>query len=510
VTARLAALPEGPVRLFLALPAQETAAAGPAVDVTVTLHDGTGADAAVGRLTIDRASITAKQPAWQEVVLAPAADAGPATEIVLEAAVAGSADAADRPPLLAVSVPRPRPESAGPSCLFILVDALRADRLHCYGFEAETSPRLDRLAAEGTLFERVESGCPWTVPSVATLFTGAPVASHGMSGFQVPGRLGLSTMAEAFRQAGARTAAVSANTLVYPGAGFGAGFDVFLGSHEFERTPRGDWVTDHAIRLLREFGDKRFFLYAHYMDVHGPYDPPPKWATFGWTFEERYLGEIGYCDHEIGRLLDALAALGRTDDTLVVFIADHGEAFGEHGFSEHGNTVHPEEIHVPLILRFPGTVPAGRRVPALVPSAAAHTTIRELVGLEIPRHVEAESLTPFLEADGAGADRPAFSELYWRLGVREGVCPQVGLHDGRYKCILHLPPSDRTLLYDVRRDPGERTDLSAAQPEVSKAMAETIRRFIRERKGSVLKTDQPLSEAAERRLRALGYLAPGD
>jgi len=282
---------------------------------------------------------------------------------------------------------------------------------------------------------------------------------------------------------------------------------MFVGSHRIHgnRAPRADWVTDRAISLLRRFDGGRFFLYLHYMDPHADYDPPAGWARFGWTDDERYLGEIAFCDSQIGRLLDALRSLGRDRDTLVVFIADHGEAFGEHGFRGHGWTLHREEIQVPLILRLPGRIPAGRRVPCQVRSIDAHATVLACLGLSVPRHVEGESLLPLLAAGAAGGDRPAFSET---IRTAAPFRPQVCLHDGCYKAILDVE-ADALHLYDVVADRPERTDLSRQRPDIAAAMARRIQRFQRDRRPLHAATQRPLSNTERRILRNLGYLDPG-
>jgi arylsulfatase A-like enzyme len=173
------------------------------------------------------------------------------------------------------------------------------------------------------------------------------------------------------------------------------------------------------------------------MEPHTPYDPPRGWDTFGRDDHARYLGEIRYGDSEIGRLLDELEALGRSHDTLVVFLADHGEAFNEHGYHEHGYTVHREEVQVPLILRWPGVIPAGTRVAARVASIDVHATIAELMGLPQPRHVEGASLLPLLGPGAPQADRTVYSELL--VAPRENTAPpQMGLYEGDWKLILYL------------------------------------------------------------------------
>ena len=505
LTTTFNAPPDGTIQLHLTLPRQHLRGDDRSVRVRCTLFDDAGDSLAQETRDLYLASAQDLEGSWVDVVLPSAGPAGRRLSVAVEADIVGGAGRGAGAPVLALSSPTVTPPPDGPNCLVILVDALRADRLHCYGYPQATSPRIDRLAAEGVLFERVISACSWTVPSVESLFTGTYVATHGALDFEVPGRLAEPTLARSLSRAGIRTAAVSANTLVYPGGGFAAGFDAFIGAHVHKdnRTPRGDWVTDHALRFLEALGGRRFFLYLHYMDVHAPYQPPAGWARFGHTREQRYLGEILYCDSEIRRLLSELDRLGLANDTLVVFMADHGEAFMEHGFWDHGETVHREEIHVPLILRLPGRLPAGRRVPTQVRSIDVHATIRDLMGVAAPRQAEGESLAPVIAADPPAPHRVAFAQT----GTPDASPPiQIAIQDDLYKLILNLHKNSRRL-YDVRLDPGEQADLSGASPDRADAMEERIRRFLRERGGVPAK--RALTDVERQRLRAVGYLDPG-
>lgn len=512
VTGRTTVPADGRVRLFVTVPFQWADRDDLPVRVRATVTTTEGrvlgeADTAFSRLRARMETV----PSWQELVLAGCGVEGDEVEVEVAAEAARACLEGSRMPVVAVAAERARPPTAarggGPSVLFIVVDTLRADRLHCYGFPHPTSPRIDALAAEGTLFERVVSSSSWTVPSVASLFTGTYVSSHKMTAFSLRGRLQHETLAQRFGAAGVRTAAVSANELLFPGSGLAAGFDVFVGSGRIDRTgwPRAEWVTDQAIAVLRQLGGERFFLYLHYMDPHAPYDPPPGWARFGASEEGRYLGDILYCDSQIGRLLDELDALDRNRDTLVVLMSDHGEAFMEHGWRGHGRTLHREEIDVPLILRFPGRLPAGRRVGSQVRSIDVHTTICALLELPVPRHVEGETLLPLIETVGPVADREAFSELIPDRGAAPYAL--VSVSDGQHKLILR-PADGQRLLYDVHRDPEEQADVSDREGAVAALLEGRIRRFLDERGGlAAMKRWRP-SPAEMRVLRSLGYLTP--
>jgi len=500
-----AALPaDGTLRFRVALPVQGMTDDDRSVRVRVTLGDG--GDTASAEAVLAVASVHNEAGAWGTLEVSDPGQAGRETSLVIDASAAVPGQADHPLPLVALSEPPGAPRDAGPSCLFILVDTLRADRLGCYGYGTGTSPQIDRLADQGVLFERTVSACSWTTPSVASIFTGAYVATHGMDQLRVPGRLDHATLAEQLSAAGIYAVGVSANTMIYPGAGVCRGFNAFHLAVEPDtvREARARQVSDQAIALLRRLADRRFFLYLHYMDPHLRYDPPQKWAGFGWTREGRYLGEIAFCDAEIGRVLDALTDLGRAADTLVVFVADHGEAFEEHGFSAHGRSLYREEVHVPLILRLPDALPAGQRVATQVRTVDLFPTIARILGAKTPRTVEGETLLSLL-ADGADtADREAISETEFTMpGPMD---PLISLNDGAHKLILTLPDGERWF-YDVRADPDERVNLIDRDSRAD-VFEERLRRFLSERSWAPA-AGRSLSDAERRRLRALGYLAPG-
>jgi len=504
---------DGTVRLWLTLPAQRIYFDDLSVEVRCRLDDAAGTVVGREKAVLRVGSATRRSASWQEVVFTTSLAPGRALAFTLEVQPLGSAEGEQRAPVVAVAHPPETSPDTGPNCVIVLIDALRADRLHCYGCPKETSPRIDRLAQEGALFERAISACSYTVPSVASLFTGTYLSTHGVVEYYVPMTLGFPTLADRFREAGAYTAAISGNMTVAPDAGFGAGFIEYIGGTGVEAEnnndmPPADWVTDHAIRMLRRVNGRRFFLYLHYMDPHAPYTPPRAWTRFGWTDEERYLGEVLYCDSQVGRLLDELTALGRRDDTLVIVIADHGEAFNEHGWRRHGNTLHREEVQVPLILRWPGRVPAGRRVAGAVRAMDIFPTLLEMFDLGTPgRHVEATSLAPLLRGD-SGPGREIFSELPYPLSADPR--PWVALEEGRYKLVRHGADPQRLMLFDIRADPQEQVDLLEGQPAIADRMAKRIDRFLADRRPFTAPQDTYLREEAERRLRALGYLDPGE
>ena len=387
--------------------------------------------------------------------------------------------------------------SSPPSVLLIVVDTLRADRLGLYGWsESEPSPVLDRFAQQSLVYEQAVAPAPFTMPSMAATFTGlypdrAGVANHSTqdSLMNFPG----TTLAETLHSAAYRTGAVVTNSwLKAPRQGFNRGFeDAFLGAEGASN------VTDRAVELLEGWGDGPFFLWAHYFDPHMPYAPPADdLERFGLSsgsssvvgdfitgdFDQKqeiffngdypdtelettrklYEAEIGYADREIGRLLEALDAMNKSDDTIVIVMSDHGESLGDHGlFFTHDFTLYEELVRVALIVRRPGTESARIKTPVslidVMPSLCAWLT---LGCPEIMDGVPLPETSPAVNDDRAlfAASAP------WR--ERYGRYPRSYVRglEGRWTMIrkghlklIKIPHPDGPIWegYDLLRDPSE-------------------------------------------------------
>jgi len=285
----------------------------------------------------------------------------------------------------------------------ITVDTLRADRLGAYGFQLATSPAIDRLAAQGVVFERAISGASFMAGSHASIMTSRYTRQHTIGYQNGETRLeGITTLAEIFNEAGYQTAAFVGNVVLDRSSGLDRGFEIYddeLPNTElnrkfvFERI--AEQTTERALLWLKNRGSRPFFLWVHYQDPHGPYTPPPEYKgrfqpefrpdekplpvledVFGRNgipsyqqldgvrhpiiYETRYAEEIAYADHWIGELISHVDAIASDAATIVVLTADHGESLGEGGrYFLHGSSTAPDQAHIPLILRAPG-LPAGR------------------------------------------------------------------------------------------------------------------------------------------------------
>jgi len=270
--------------------------------------------------------------------------------------------------------------------MVILIDTLRADHLGVYGYSRPTSPNLDKFANENTRFDYAITACPWTPPSVASIFSGLYPASHGWMPPDNRNSLKhestglapeLKTIAEVLSSNGYFTGAVSSNPWISPEFNYDQGFEVYEIAPRAQAS-RVNKLAKDVIKKARASG-KPFFTYLHYLDPHDSYDPPTVFRKYNDTppgkheyspemqkFLNLYDGEISYVDSELGQLFAYLKAEGLYDDLAIIVVADHGEQFQEHGDWRHGFQLFNEEVRVPLMIKRPGA-----NVPTVVNSVVS-------------------------------------------------------------------------------------------------------------------------------------------
>jgi len=365
-----------------------------------------------------------------------------------------------------------------PNVLLISVDGLRADHLHSYGYPRPTSPHLDRLAGEGTLFERTISPTAWTLPAHASLLSGMLPVHHGAVTTRARIAFDLAWLPEQLQRARYATQAVVNASLLDEQFGFARGF----GSYAY--VPKADWKAHQAAALaaLADQGtDRPFFLFVQYMAVHAPYRPPPGFDVFAGPdtsklpIEQRdrefpldlYDGAILGVDARIHELLFQLQKMRIDENTIVLVTADHGEEFLDHGSLSHGRTLFEEQIRVPLIARGPG-VPSGRRDACLATLMDVAPTVIALTGAPASKRSNGINLSR-LWSGGACPAREI--ELY--TSEPDGSGALHGLRTEREKLIIDMETGRRSF-FDLLRDPDERLDLypnPAARPLEDKLLA---------------------------------------
>lgn len=417
------------------------------------------------------------------------------------------------------------PEEERPNILLIVVDTLRHDHLTPYGYGVhDTSPEIRKWLAEpGTVVEEAYSQAPWTLPSVVSLLTGrhpGELLGSDMASYGVPA--GTQTLAERLAALGYDTGGFMANPVLHERAGFGRGFQTFWVDGQGQQRPAED-LNRHAVPWLRAHQRRPFFLYLQYVDPHDPYenaDMVNGRAFFmpGYTgrvagnwihgiyngrlqlddperdipyIEALYDGEVRHADRHIGALLSQIDP-GILKNTLIVLTADHGEELHDHGGWKHGHTLYEDQIHVPLIVRWDGRIPAGKRLPGtvrlldLMPTLMSAATTGK-AGKPDPAW-DGIDLLPALTGQGQLPRRAAFAE-----GLSSGPLRAAAVLDGRKLMLFnrqepsfpadelqaHILETDlgrlqRAELYDLKADPGERRNLAATDTQGAERLAPVI------------------------------------
>lgn len=388
----------------------------------------------------------------------------------------------------------------------ITLDTTRWDRLGAYGDRAAVTPNLDRLAAEGVLFEQAIAAGPLTLPAHSTIFTGLLPPRHGVrdNGGYVLDEKHV-TLASLLKRGGWQTGAFVGAFVLDSKWGLNQGFDTYHDKFDVSKyksvslgdvARRANEVVDNAMPWLEQHGSDRFFAWLHFYDAHSPYDPP---EPFKSRFADRpYAGEIAFVDDQVGRVLRWLDARGLTDKTIVLVIGDHGESLNEHGEGTHGLFIYDATTRVPFLVRAPFGAMRGRRVKSQVRSEDVTPTVLDLLGLPALDGSQGQTLAPLMTGASQDLNLEAYSEsLYARNHY--GWSELRSIRAGRFKYIATTRPE----LYDLEKDPGEVTNLYEERRDLAGRMAAALDRM------SV--DEQPAGPSAvdpetRERLAALGYI----
>jgi arylsulfatase A-like enzyme/Tfp pilus assembly protein PilF len=398
--------------------------------------------------------------------------------------------------------------------VLISIDTLRADHVGCYGYQQVRTPNIDALAADGVRFSKAYTPVPITLPSHTVMFTGAYPTRTGMHDFS-GNRLNSTqpTLAEIFRKRGYATAAVVGSAVLDSRFGLNRGFDFYYDHFDFSRLDErnldamerpGNQVVDQGLAWLERNRKQDFFLWLHLYDPHHPYDPP---APYKAQYKANpYDGEIAFVDSQVGRVIRFLKEKGLYERTLIVVVADHGEALGEHGESTHGFFLYDSTLRVPMIFRLPGSrAGRGKVVDSAVSLADLMPTILQLAELPIPKEVQGRSLVPLLRGQTSPASEGIYGETYLPR-IHFNWSELRSIHFGRY----HFIDAPNAELYDVAADPRERRNLfrekKAAANELRKRLTKLIQQYSASA-GEQTAEKTGLDPALMERLKSLGYVA---
>lgn len=419
---------------------------------------------------------------------------------------------------------RSEAESAAPDIVVVVLDTLRIDRTSVFAPERDTTPFLAELAAASVVFENAWSTSSWTAPATASLFTGLYPEQHGVDvGIWLFERLRserpqlrlkaipdeLVTLPELLREHGYTTFGIADNPNVSRAEGFSSGFDRFA-SADYRGAAEVNALLARWTPEIRAAAPA--FVYLHYMDAHWPYHAhEAHWRAPSDDSSEaaevaRYDAELRYLDT---MLRDAIEGLALDQDAILVVVSDHGEELYERGSAmehrQHGFQLYDELARALLLVRDPSREPNGRRVTAPASLVDVLPTVRARLGLPADPVASGRDL---FDPDASLGDRALFAH---RREVIDGDRTlRAVVHDG-WKYLRTESPDGtvREELYDLVRDPGERSDRAGEEPERLARLRERARAF-RERaprfepRAARLDVDPEQAE----RLRALGYADP--
>jgi arylsulfatase A-like enzyme len=456
-----------------------------------------------------------------------------------------------------VEEPTPPVVTDPPNIVVFLIDTLRADRLGLYGYDTlPTSPRMDGLAEQSVVFDHAYAPAPWTLPSVASIFTSTHICEHGVIHDRNRLHESFETLAERLGDSGYRTLGLTGNP--YVGADFGTdqGFDML----EFSRRNDAGKVRP----VLDGEGTDPYFLYVHNMEPHGaeryggaPQEGFPevdaglrdrqlevfrayrRLTRVDFASGRRELGStdntdeqielmneldahleanqalydaaVRLADERVGSVVDLLVERGEWDNTLFVVVSDHGEELADHGGWQHDQSVYEELVWVPLLVKLPEGAHAGQRVERPVSLVDLAPTILELAGVSPGlSSARGASLAPLI-TDGKGPATPEVLALrinrkkYFRPWKESRGDVNVVVRSGNFKGIWNAEP-DAVELYDLAADPWELEDLAAERSELAETLRGVAQEWLAACGAGAVSESTGHSDETRDRLRALGYV----
>lgn len=390
--------------------------------------------------------------------------------------------------------------------VLITLDTVRADHLHCYGYEKIKTPNIDGLAATGVLFEKAVAQAPLTQPSHASMFTGTnPNVNHvrNNGGFALqPSSV---TMATILQKHGWNTAGYVSATVLKRVFGLSQGFATY--DDQMPQTGTGtetaarpaNVTVDHAIEWLNAQSDKPFFLWLHLYDAHQPYHPPPQFLR---SYPgDPYDAEIAFEDRELGRFLDAVRQKSPANKILVVLLSDHGQSLGQHGEYEHGIFLYDSTVRIAWIMAGPG-VPAGVQVQQQAREIDLLPTVLDLLGGRASSSVQGTSLVPAF----FGKSVPS------TYSYEETLCPKInmgwselrGIHTAHWMYIRAPRPE----LYNLDQDPDELNNVIDSHPREYRELDAQLKKLGRlGSSGTETLTVSNMDRRTMEQLESLGYVA---
>ena len=379
------------------------------------------------------------------------------------------------------------PEKAK-NVVVLLIDTLPAHNLKVYNKNAEPkTPALDAFTKAGALFESAQSPENWTKPSVASILTSLQPDVHRTQGDASKLPNSVLTLGEVFQKAGFRTGSFIANGYVSDAFGFKQGWHKYTNYIREHKTTKAENVFKESMAWIKAHKDQRFFAYIQTIDPHVPYAVPDEYlnmysagqytgpvgkrctdeclqnakkgkysAADKKRIKSLHYAEISYHDHFFEKFLAEFKALGLDKNTIFFIVSDHGEEHGQHDGWGHGHSVYQDLLAVPLIVRWPGAVPAGKRVSAAVSTLDIGPTVLEATGVAIPDAFQGTSLLghawdtppqgPWVAFSYFQENRRVARAQNWKLIIKKNL---------------------QTTLFNLAADPGEKEELKPSKHPIA-------------------------------------------
>ena len=416
-----------------------------------------------------------------------------------------------------------------PNLVLISVDTLRQDHVSAYGYKRKTTPNIDRLLKSGVWFQEAYCNVPLTTPSFGSLMTSRYPHETGATRNGVPMLKDMETLAEILNGRGYHTAAFLSNwPLKAHISNLNKGFEIYDDNFfqkrwllfNDERDAKG--VTELASAWLSQKPGQPFFLWVHYSDPHQPYlfhrgfhfSSRNEPATELQNKIDAYDSEVAYADHYLGVLLAKLHSLGYDQNSLVVFMADHGEELSEHGYTGHGRFLYEPSLRIPLGLSGPG-IAAGEKFDAQVELLDLAPTILAYLGLPPGKEMRGRNLMPYIRGEKTwSAHYLVYFETYPGAVRGEGVEKVVNIKDPTWVGlkldnlkISYRVPGSRWEMYKLKADPGERKNLAEPTNQVFINYSDRLLAWYHswEKSAALGRTDALTGEDLKK-LESLGYI----
>lgn len=425
-----------------------------------------------------------------------------------------------------------------PNVILITMDALRLDHLGCYGYNRNTSPSIDKVAAGGTIFINAVAQSSFTAPCMTSILTSTYPPTHGVVNYGYRIINENCTLSYLLRTHGYETAFISNHGGIIDIKDFENNFNIFypIGRSKENKNINIAKINSKIIKWINKNKNKRFFLWVHCLEPHYPMNPSLDYRNllsdsymghpavnvpisnnheFGFGGIPRRLAKINrditdlnyyinlydqtirYADDFVGDLMENLNRLHLDKKTLIIISADHGESLGEHNqYFTHGFNLYNELIKIPLIMKLPEVIPQGKRIIQQVQQVDIAPTVLEILGIRHPDGIDGASLLSLLKEPDLNQEKYAFSFVGNKIAIMTNFWK-----------LIYDTNSKEYELYNLSNDPKELNNLALAGEKQFELLKDKLEDYLKQVKHDYNKEEKViLDKETKERLRSLGYI----